>query len=96
MQKQVQSSKIQYKSSFFLTDACNSIRFSNKIYYNAHPSDCTKYISCNQLSSGNYLGVVMSCARGRFWNDVALTCDYPWNVKCAHGKYDLLFTVLFV
>ncbi|GAB1597588.1 balbiani ring protein 3-like, partial [Argonauta hians] len=67
-------------------DACNSVRFSNKIYYNPHPSDCTKYVSCTQLSSGNYLGVVMSCAQGRFWNDVAFTCDYPWNVQCAHDK----------
>eukprot|EP00106_Octopus_bimaculoides_P008415 XP_014775857.1 PREDICTED: balbiani ring protein 3-like isoform X2 [Octopus bimaculoides] len=67
-------------------NACDSNRFSNKIYYNAHPSDCTKYVSCTQLSSGNYLGVVMSCARGRFWNDKVLTCDYPWNVKCAHDK----------
>lgn len=46
--------------------------------YFAHPSDCSKFLTCHQ---GNLLE--FSCPTGTLWNDNVKACDLPGNVFCS-------------
>lgn len=52
--------------------------------YEAHSSDCTKFLQC-----ANGMFVEQPCPAGLHWNNVAKSCDWPSSAGCQENNQQI-------
>ncbi|XP_046560080.1 coadhesin-like [Haliotis rubra] len=64
-------------------DPCSGCRYVNGIGYIPDPSDCARFILCQEPRPGKTaIFHRMQCSPGLYWNQQHLVCDWPANVIC--------------
>ncbi|ESO83272.1 hypothetical protein LOTGIDRAFT_236719 [Lottia gigantea] len=66
----------------FPSYVCDGCLYKNGVYLKDHPTDCNKFLQCNQKYDGSYDVIVKDCPQGLFWDQDLLLCNYPENTNC--------------
>ncbi|KAK7507236.1 hypothetical protein BaRGS_00001171 [Batillaria attramentaria] len=61
---------------------CRECLEEGGVGYNAHPSDCTKYVTCYPEDGGGYQAVIKDCPFGLYWSSDAVSCVDAVYVTC--------------
>ncbi|XP_067654981.1 uncharacterized protein [Haliotis asinina] len=66
-------------------DICKGCVMTNGVGYAPHPTDCSRFYQCYH-NNVSILSSERSCSPGLYWNQAALTCDFPANVQCVQDE----------